>query len=104
MSPCADTDTVPQLFSSPGPEPGHSTYLPLQSNLLRNRLVDLINLNCMKIPMVSSDVECLMCDYIKYEQHSLNIISQVTSEDMKSENKYYGNIIVLNRMCSTDMY
>ena len=76
--------------------------------LLRNRLVDLVNLNCMKIPTVSCDVECLMCDtiedFIKYEQHHLNIISQVTSEDMKSENKYYGNVIVLNRMCTTSMY
>ncbi len=43
-------------------------------------------------------------DFIKYEQHRLNIISQVTSEDMKSENKYYGNVIVLNRMCTTSMY
>jgi hypothetical protein len=62
----------------------------------------------MKIPTVSCDVECLMCDtiedYIKYERHRLNIISQVTSEDMKSENKYYGNVIVLNRMCTADMY
>jgi len=76
--------------------------------VLRNRLVDLVNLNCMKIPTVSCDVECLMCDtiedFIKYEQHRLNIISQVTSEDMKSENKYYGNVIVLNRMCTTSMY
>ncbi len=76
--------------------------------MLRNRLVDLVNLNCMKIPTVSCDVECLMCDtiedFIKYEQHRLNIISQVTSEDMKSENKYYGNVIVLNRMCTTSMY
>ncbi len=30
-------------------------------------------------------------------EHCLNIISQVTSEDMKSEDKYYGNVIVLNR-------
>ena len=75
---------------------------------MRNRLVDLVNLNCMKIPAVSNDVECLICDtiedYIKYEQHCLNIISQITSEDMKSENKYYGNVIVLKRICSADMY
>jgi hypothetical protein len=49
-----------------------------------------------------------MCDTIdncfKYEQHCLSIISQVTRKDMKSENKYYGNVIVLNRMCSADMY
>ena len=76
--------------------------------LLRNRLVDLVNLHCMKIPTVSCNMECLMCDtikdFIKYVQHRLNIISQVTSEDMKSENKHYGNIIVLNRMCTTSMY
>ncbi len=76
--------------------------------LLRNRLIDLVNLNCMKIPTVSCNVECLMCDtiedFIKYEQHSLNIISQVTSKDTKSENKYYGNVIVLNRMYTTNMY
>jgi hypothetical protein len=45
---------------------------------------------------VCDDIE----DYIKYvcEQHRLNIISQITSEDMKSEYKYCGNVIVLNRM------
>ncbi len=32
------------------------------------------------------------------------MISQITSEDMKSENTYYGNVIVLNKMCSADMY
>ncbi len=76
--------------------------------MLRNRLIDLVNLNCMKIPMELNDVECLMCDtiedYIKYEQHSLNIISQITRKDMKSVNEYYGNVIMLNRMCSAHMY
>ncbi len=42
-----------------------------QGGMLRNRLVDLVNLNCMKVPTISSDVECLMCDtiedYINYE-------------------------------------
>ena len=84
------------------------SHVDAQGGMLRNRLVDLVNLNCMKIPTVSCDVKCLMCDtiddFIKYEQHRLNIISQVTSEDMKSENKYYGNVIVLNRMCTISMY
>ncbi len=35
-----------------------------------------------------------MCDLIKefteYELHHLNVVSQVKTEDMKSENKYYG--------------
>jgi hypothetical protein len=48
------------------------------------------------------DATCLMCDtiddYIKYEQHRLNVVNQVKAEDMKAENKLYGNVIVLNRM------
>jgi hypothetical protein len=51
----------------------HGLHSDAQGGMLRNRLVDLVNLNCMKIPTVLSKVECLMCDtiedYIKYEQH-----------------------------------
>ena len=71
------------------------------SNLLKTRLVDLVNLNCMRIP-THEDVVCVVCDtiedYIRYEQHHLNVVNQVQTEDMKSENKYYGNVIQLNRM------
>ncbi len=69
--------------------------------MLKTRLVDLVNLNCMRIS-THEDVMCIMCDtiedYIRYEQHSLNVVNQVQTEDMKSENKYYGNVIQLNRL------
>ena len=54
------------------------------------------------------DVPCLVCntidEYIKYEQHCLNIVSQVKAEDMKAEKRYYGNVLLLNRMSTTSLY
>ena len=56
---------------------------------------------------VDSDI-CIVCDniddFVKYEQHRLNLISQVQCEDMKVENKYYGNVILLNRMSTSTLY
>ena len=74
--------------------------------LRRNtRIVDCVNINSMIIDTCSDDLSYLICDtiddYIKYEHHRLNVVSQVCSEDMKTENTYYGNIITLNRMTVT---
>jgi hypothetical protein len=73
--------------------------------LLKTRFVDLVNLKCMMIETYENDVKCLVCetidDYIKYEQHRLNVISQVRAEDVKVENKYYGNAILLNRLSTS---
>ena len=79
-----------------------------QGGMLKTRLIDVVDLNCIIVETHDDDVCCLMCDtieeYIKYEQHRLNIVSQVKAEDMKVENKYYGNIVVLNRMSTTTLY
>ena len=83
--------------------------------VLKVKLIDLVNLNRMKVVSRSNETDrdansdiCIMCDtiddFIKYEQHRLNIVSQVSMEDMKVENKYYGNVIVLNRMSTTTLY
>ena len=78
-----------------------------QGGMLKTRLIDLVNLNCM-IVETDEDVTCLMCDtiddYIKYEQHRLNLVSQVKAEDMKTEKRYYGNVILLKRLSTTTLY
>ena len=75
---------------------------------LKTRFVDVVNLNCMVIETYDADVKCLMCntinDYFKYEQHHLNVVSQVKAEDMKVEKKYYGNVMLLNRISTTRLY
>ena len=80
----------------------------LKTLSVKTRFVDLVNLNSMSVEAYSDDMRYLMCntieDYIKSEQHRLNIISQVTSEDMKTENTYYGNVMSLNRINTTSMY
>lgn len=79
-----------------------------QGGMLKTRFVDLVNLNCMMIETYEDNVKCLVCetidDYVKYEQHRLNIVSQVRAEDMKVENKYYGNVILLNRLSTSSLY
>jgi hypothetical protein len=51
------------------------------SMLLKYRLVDLVNVNCMIAETHKDDVTCLMCDtvddYMKYEQNRLNVVNQV---------------------------
>ena len=80
----------------------------LSQNEQRTKLIDLVKLNCMRIQTDDEDTKCFVCDivddYIKYEHHRLNIVNQVKAEDMKAENKYYGNIIVLNRMSTMNLY
>ena len=80
----------------------------LIQNEPKTKLVDLVNLNCMIVYADDTDDQCLVCDtiddYLKYEQHRLNIVNQVKAEDMKEENKYYGNVIVLNRMTTMTLY
>ena len=75
---------------------------------MKTRLINVVDLNCMIVETHDDDVCCLMCvtieEYIKYEQHRLNIVSQVKAEDMKVENKYYGNIVVLYRMSTATLY
>ena len=78
----------------------------------KNRLVDIVNLNCMIVESHDENVECLVCDtmedYNKYvyessikdELHRLSIVNQVGREDLRYENKCYGNIIRLNRVCT----
>ena len=76
--------------------------------MLKTRFIDLVNLNCMMIETYQDDVKCHVCetvnDYSKYEQHHLNVVSQVRAEDMKVENKYYGNVILLNRLSTSCLY
>ena len=48
-----------------------------------------------------TDYNCVvsgcMDDYETFEQHHLNLVSQVVTEDMKTENRYYGDIVMSSR-------
>jgi hypothetical protein len=61
----------------------------------------------MRIPS-HEETMCVVCDtikeYIQYEQHCLNVVSQIMTEDLKTENKYYGNVIQLDRMNVPKMF
>jgi hypothetical protein len=87
----------------------HHNVLPdgTQGGMLKSRLIDIVNLNCMCIPS-HEEAMCVVCDtieeYIRYEQHHLNVVNQITTEDLKTENKYYGNVIQLNRMSVPKMF
>jgi stage V sporulation protein SpoVS len=87
----------------------HCNVLPddTQGGMLKSRLIDIVNLNCMRIPS-HEEAMCVVCDtieeYIRYEQHRLNVVNQITTEDMKAENKYYGNVIQLNHMSVPKMF
>ena len=60
----------------------------------------------------NDDMQCLVCDtvedyndhvyecFVKSELHCLNLVNQVSGEDLKAENKCCGNIISLNRLCT----
>jgi dimeric dUTPase (all-alpha-NTP-PPase superfamily) len=44
--------------------------------------------------IICSSVE----DFLASEQHHLNLVSQMTLEDMKVEKRYYRQVISMNRM------
>lgn len=74
-----------------------------QGGMLKYGHVTVSNINCMRV-VIDKDRESkwIVCndidDYVRYEQHRLNIVAQVTAQDMKAEKQYYGNVIVLDSM------
>jgi hypothetical protein len=75
-----------------------------QGGMLKSMFVDLIYTNCMRVDTRVIGSNYVICDsieeYMRYEQHRSHVVEQVTAEDMKVENKYYGNAILLNRICT----
>ena len=69
--------------------------------MLKYEFVDLVYCNCMRI-YTNTDGQCMtsgdMDEYLGSEQHSLNVVNQVTMEDMKMENQYYGNNVTTERV------
>jgi hypothetical protein len=80
-----------------------------QGGMLKVELIDVVNLNRMKVvrcTRAKEDVDirvnaCVMCDtiddYVKYEQHRLNVLNHVMAHDMKAEKREYNNIRVLSQ-------
>ena len=62
--------------------------------------IDTIYTNCMRVETCYDGPNYLVCngieEYIRYEQHRSNIAQQVSVEDMKVENRNYGNIVTLH--------
>jgi hypothetical protein len=87
-----------------------------QGGMLKTDPVEVITLNRMiaaKPVSKKSNIyvhvnACVMCDtvddYVKYEQHRLHVLNHVMAHDMKAENKEYGNIRVLSKRITTNMY
>jgi hypothetical protein len=71
-----------------------------QGGMLNYVHVDVVYTNCMRVDTCYDGPNYLVCDsieeYVRYEQHRSNIAQQVCVEDMKVENRNYGNIVTLN--------
>ncbi len=84
--------------------------------MLKIDLIDVVNLNHMKgvrYAEAKEDIDvhvnaCIMCDtiddYLRYEQHCLDVLNHVMAHGMKAENKEYSNIRVLSQLVTTSMY
>ena len=98
----ADTTITDNEDIRPDDTQGGMLKLGMQQTDMEMRFIDVVNLNSMIVKAYSGDIRYLMCntieEYIKSEQHRLNIMSQIITEDMKTENTYYGNVVSLNRM------
>ena len=74
-------------------------------NLLKTMLVDTVYLNVMKVESESIGPEYLLCndidEYIKFEQHRLNVVHRVTQEDLSIENREYGHVLQLKLLYMT---
>ena len=72
-----------------------------QGGMLKYEFVDLIYCNCMRVT-TNTNGQCMtsadMDEYLSSEQHRLNVVNQVIMEDMKVENKYYGGMVVTQRV------
>jgi hypothetical protein len=80
----------------------------LKSDLLHdkkvsNLYVDVVYMNCMKLEQHVDGPNHIWCDsveeYLRYEQHRSDLAQYVRQNDMKVENKYYGNVVAVNRLC-----
>ena len=100
-----DTSEVSALHS---PVPVCDVPCTAQGGVLKYGYYDLVYCNCMQVPMYSDDVHdvCNNIDeYIKFDQHRSQLLSQVTAEDMKAERRMHGDAIICNHTtaCVTAM-
>jgi hypothetical protein len=62
--------------------------------------IDVVYMNCMRVYTCYEGPNYLVCgsieEYLRYEQHHSNIAQQVYVEDMKAENRDYGNMVTLH--------
>ena len=79
-----------------------SSRTDAQGGMLKYEFVDLVYCNCMHV-YTNNNGQCVtssdMDEYLASEQHRLNVVNQVTMEDMKVENRYYGNTVITERVC-----
>ena len=56
----------------------------------------------MRVNVSTDNAQCITSssieEYLASEQHRLNLVNQVTMEDMKTENRYYGNTVFTDRI------
>ena len=73
-----------------------------QGGMLKYGCLDLVYCNCMRVPMKLDAPDSVVCssieDYIKSEQHRSSLLTQIMAEDMKEEHKYYGNVVMGDRV------
>ena len=71
-----------------------------QGGMLNCVHIDMVYTNCMRVYTCYEGPNYLVCDsieeYMRYEQHRSNIAQQVCKEDMKVENRTYGNVVTLH--------
>ena len=73
-----------------------------QGGMCKSMFIDVVNMNCMRVESEFEGPDCDVCDsveeYVRYEQHHLNVVHQTCDEDMKVEKKYHGRVVLLHRM------
>ncbi len=70
--------------------------------LLKCMFVDTVYMNVMQVDTAYEGPNYLMCDdieeYLRFEQHRLSVVQRVREEDMSIENRYYGEMLSLQRV------
>ena len=75
--------------------------------MLKYKQINLIHVNSMIVESYSGGLNHIVCgdvdEYVRYEQHRLNVVNQVIRQDLKAENRIYDHMVVMNRMYVTNM-
>ena len=66
---------------------------------VRNMYVDFVSVKCMRLEAYDERPKYVLCgnidEYLRYEQHRSDLAQCVKENNIKVENEYYGNVLVM---------